>query len=112
MRRQWQDWAQLALGVWLFFSPFFLHYTDVNNAAMNAYLIGIAIAVLSVAELYVHRRWEEWVNLLLGIWLIISPWLLGYNTMRGPTQNAVVLGLIMIVLPLWAVGQQTAVRRY
>ncbi|MFD1729145.1 SPW repeat protein [Rhizobium viscosum] len=23
-----------------------------------------------------YRLWEEWVNFLIGIWLIVSPWML------------------------------------
>jgi hypothetical protein len=108
MTTRWQDWAELVLGVWLFFSPWLLGYSDVSAAATNAHIIGAAIVVFSLIELYTWERWEEWINLVLGVWLIISPWVLGFNMVGRPTQNMVVLGILMIVLPLWAVGQQRA----
>lgn len=108
MTTRWQDWAQLILGVWLFFSPWILGYTEFGNAAGNAYIIGIAITVLGLAELYRARPWEEWTNLILGVWLVISPWVLGFTDINRATQNAVVVGIIMIILPLWAVGTQRA----
>jgi len=107
MTTRWQDWAELVLGVWLFFSPWLLSYSDVTGAATNAHIIGAAIVVLSLIELYTWERWEEWINLVLGVWLIISPWVLGFSIVGRPTQNMVVLGILMIVLPLWAVGRQS-----
>ncbi len=106
MTTRWQDWAELILGIWLFISPWLLNYSNVSAAATNAYVLGIAIVILSLIELYTWERWEEWVNLVFGIWLIISPWVLGFNVVGRATQNMVVLGILMIILPLWAVGQQ------
>jgi SPW repeat len=33
---------------------------------------------LSLAAVVAFSSWEEWANLLVGIWLIISPWMLGF----------------------------------
>ena len=42
----------------------------------------------------------NWVLVLAGIWLIISPWVLGYNTVTGAMGNNVVLGVIVGVIGL------------
>lgn len=107
MFSRWQDWAELFLGIWLFFSPWLLGYSDVSNAATNAYLVGIAIVGLSILEIATKTRWEEWTNLLLGVWLVLCPWALGFNAVRSATQNMVVVGIIMVVLPLSVVRRQT-----
>jgi general stress protein CsbA len=26
------------------------------------------------------KRWQDWVNIVLGAWLVASPWLFGYTT--------------------------------
>jgi hypothetical protein len=44
---------------------------------------GFAIAIVSLASIVAHARWEEWINFLLGIWLIISPWALGFTHTRA-----------------------------
>jgi len=62
----------------------------------------------SLIELYTWERWEEWINLVLGVWLIISPWVLGFNTVGQATRNMVLMGILMIILPLWVVGRQRA----
>ena len=46
------------------------------------------------------RKWQDWANLVLGLWLVLSPWLLG---LRGPSRapwNAVILGLLVGLLAL------------
>ena len=35
---RWQDWLNLVLGIWLFFTPFFYQLSTLNAAAWNAYL--------------------------------------------------------------------------
>lgn len=44
--------------------------------------------------------WEEWVNVVLGVWLILSPWILGFSGMTGAMWNAVIVGLLVGVLAL------------
>jgi len=55
------------------------------------------------------HRWQDWVNLILGIWLFIAPWVwhsatatAASATSAGP--NAWVLGVIVVVMALWALA--------
>ena len=41
----------------------------------------------------VTRRWQEWAGFLLGLWLAVSPWVVGYTEHASATANAVFLGL-------------------
>jgi uncharacterized membrane protein len=43
--------------------------------------------------------WQNWINFLAGIWLIISPYL-GFTT-SALTTNLVVTGIIVAILGLW-----------
>ena len=44
-------------------------------------------------------RWQDILNLMLGIGVGISPWLLGYaETLQAATWNAVIVGLAIVVL--------------
>ena len=38
------------------------------------------------------------INVLLGLWLIISPWILGYSSHYKLTDNAVLVGALVVVL--------------
>ena len=42
----------------------------------------------------------NWVLVLAGIWLIISPWVLGYSSLTGAMGNSVILGVIVGVIGL------------
>ena len=47
-------------------------------------------------------QWKDAVNLVLGLWLIVSPWALGFVTDRTPTWNAWAVGVVIAVAALAA----------
>ena len=61
--------ALVVLGAWLFLSPLFLPGYDSRSsaAADNAYLVGLIVLALGAAAFLNARRFEEWVDLALGI---------------------------------------------
>ena len=38
------------------------------------------------------KRWQHWVNLLLGAWLFVSPWSLGYVDATRAAWNSHLVG--------------------
>src|SRR6476620_11653139 len=68
------DVANLILGMILFFSPW-LFGLSAGAQWQTASVIGIFIAVSSIAALAAFAVWEECVNLGAGLILIVSPWL-------------------------------------
>ncbi len=40
----------------------------------------------------------SWIIALLGIWLIISPWVLGFSGDMAAVWNAVIVGIIVLIL--------------
>lgn len=45
--------------------------------------------------------WPGWlnvINILAGIWLIVSPWVLGFTSNTTALWNAVILGIIVLVI--------------
>ena len=78
LHREWVlDLYNLLLAMFLFVSPW-LSARESGTATLDLRASGAAIAVLSLAAIVAFSNWEEWINLLLGIWLIVSPWLLGF----------------------------------
>ncbi len=43
-------------------------------------------------------RGASGLNIVLGLWLIISPWVLGYSGLPWPTWNNVVCGILIALL--------------
>ena len=40
-------------------------------------------------------RWQDWAGFALGLWLAVSPWIVGYDAHVAPTANAVFIGLAL-----------------
>ena len=40
-------------------------------------------------------RWQDWASFSLGLWLALSPWIVGYTEHESATGNAVFLGLAL-----------------
>jgi hypothetical protein len=107
--KRWQDWANLALGVWMIISPWVLGFANVYNvAALSAWAFGAGIVVFAGMVAYMPKAWEEGINVLLGLGLVASPWVLDFSSQSDPTSNATVVGVLVAVLALWAMlGEQT-----
>lgn len=43
------------------------------------------------------NRWQNWVNVVLGAWLALSPWVLGFAEQRTPAVVAWSMGAAVIV---------------
>jgi hypothetical protein len=113
-QKRWQDWLNLFLGIWLFVSPWLLGYSNVEAAAGNSWIFGIAVAAVAGSALANPAQWQEWVNLVLGAWLLISPWALGFSFHGAATWNHAIVGIVVGVAALWAAtthrGAYTATR--
>ena len=61
------------------------------------------------AAIVAFSIWEEWINLLIGCWLIASPWLLGFTQTRA-MHFAIAAGAVvafMALLELWLEYEKT-----
>jgi len=48
-------------------------------------------------------RWLDWINILLGFWLILSQWKEGYALSGPATEYTIVLGIVLIIFNLISV---------
>jgi hypothetical protein len=42
----------------------------------------------------------SWANFVLGLWLIIAPFALGYSSVPAATWNSVIVGIVVAVLSI------------
>lgn len=95
--RQWEDWASWLIGLALVLSPWILMFWPETAALRNAVLCGFALVFLEAVALTALRRWEEIANMALGLWLVVSPFVLGIA--NGAARGLFILaGLAVIVL--------------
>jgi hypothetical protein len=109
----WEDWASMMIGALIIVSPWIAQIGDLGYATLNAVLIGLLVimaAWLEVAwmEFMAPQIWEEWVELVLGLWLAVSPWIFGYSQLMVPTTMHVVFGGLVAVLALAELWQDRA----
>ena len=111
--KRWQDMVNGVLGLWMFASPSILGFAASESAAMRvAWILGLAIVVFAGIAVYMPKAWEEALNVILGICLLASPWGLGYSDQALPTTNAVVVGLLVTALAVWAMLKDTAIQKW
>ena len=106
MKKQlWQDWLSLVLGIWLIVSAWVIGRGAGNALISNAYIMGLALAAFAIMALVAFQLWEEWVTLVLGAWLLVSPWFLGFNAGSVLTWNTVLIGIVVTVCAAWAITE-------
>jgi uncharacterized membrane protein YkgB len=76
-------------------------------ASWTAWVLGVVIAVFSIAALYKAQPWEEWINLIAGVLLFISPLVLSYYTVTiAGMWNALIVGALVFILSIWDLNTQ------
>jgi len=101
---QWEDWAGIALGAWLLVSPWVVGFSDQNAATMNALIMGTILVLEEFLELRVHETAEEAIDLLSGLWLVISPFVLGFASHTAASINTVAVGLATVLFAVLAMS--------
>jgi len=93
----WPLVASAALGLWLMFSP--AVFGSEGTAADSDHLVGplvFTVAVISMAEVV---RVGRFVNILLGLWIVVSVWILEGVT-AGSRWSDLVVGVLLMALSL------------
>lgn len=103
--RRWQDWANMVLGVLAMASPWLFGYSGLEGATMNAAIIGFLVFALSALALTLLDHWEAFINAVLGLWLVVSPWLLGFALFDVAKFAHMGIGAFVLVIAaaeIWA----------
>ncbi|MCW8195954.1 SPW repeat protein [Proteobacteria bacterium 005FR1] len=94
----------LLAGLWLVLAPWFLGYPRAYAAMWNDTAVGVLVLLLALIRAIAPTRFVgiSRANMLLGLWLIVAPFVLDYG--RGglvfdhvATWNDIVLGIVVIV---------------
>jgi heme/copper-type cytochrome/quinol oxidase subunit 3 len=96
------DVANLILGAVLFLSPWIFGF-NAGRASENASIAGIVIAALAIGALAAFAVWEEWLNLIVGLWTLVSPWILGFQGTTAMTVHVVIGAAVALLaaIELW-----------
>lgn len=100
--RRWEDILSMILGAAILISPMFITPAASPLVMTVTALAGAAIIVLAGLEQLSLRRWEEILELALGVWVMIAPVALNYGgTLR--TWHFVLGACVaaLAILELW-----------
>ncbi|MER8637764.1 SPW repeat protein [Mesorhizobium sp. M1088] len=103
------DILNVIAGIALVLSPWFLGFAAEPHAAWNAWIAGAVIALIAVGALVAFHAYEEWANLVVGLWTLISPWVLGFSALAAAMWAHVIVGVIVAALAagnLWFFGDR------
>ena len=91
------DVINLLLGMLLFFAPWMFGFVS-TLASENAWLSGALISLLATTAIIAFDAREQRLNLLVGLWVVVSPWLLGFH---AEMHIHFIVGLLLVTLVLF-----------
>ncbi len=99
--------VNLLAGIWMIICPFAIGAS--TGARWNDVIFGVLIGLCAIGRMASPAaRGLSWANVVFGIWLIISPFVLGFAG-SGIQWNNVVTGIIVVVFGLWAAQHRLSV---
>jgi hypothetical protein len=91
----WNLVLSTSFGIWLMFAPYSLDFE--GTLADSDHLVGALIVTFSVIAMAEVIRYVRFINILLGVWLIVAPFVL----QRGNTNalwSDIAMGVLVIAL--------------
>ena len=96
-KEQIPDLLNLTLGGLLMVSPWALGFIPETAIALNAVLSGMLVAVLALAALAIFQRWQIWASLAAGLWIAVSPWVIGFADHADGLRVHLIIGATVAV---------------
>lgn len=90
------DWAEVVLGVVALLS--FL-WMDTNDAAMwTMIVLGALVAIDGLVSLAMPGMvYGEGIQIVLGVLMFISPWVMGYTEFTGMSWTSWIIGALTVI---------------
>jgi SPW repeat len=111
MMRPWtrlQDYGALIVGVFAALSPIWANTTDERGALLAPIALGVLLAIAGLVSLALPGVVAtEWLTVLFGVLLFLSPWVLTYTDRVGASWTSWVVGIIAVALGGSAVPMST-----
>lgn len=98
IHRSWEDWVGMLIGVLIVISPWLAEQRGDQAVIWNAVLVGALVLGLAQLEYVSLQRWAEAGEIVLGLWLIASPFTFGYAETGALRYWHFILGAIVVLL--------------
>lgn len=100
------DGLGLLAGIYLALSPWIVGFHLFPTITMSNLLTGVVVTVLAFGLASALDRWHRlaWVAPVIGIWTVISPWVVaGEVAFARVVWNNIIVGAVILLLGLVAV---------
>jgi len=91
-------------GIWMAISPFILGHSS-STAAKNEFVVGVIIFLCALIRVVTPEILSglSFINSIMGIWLIFSPYVLNYDQF-SPVVNSMTIGAIVFICSVWSIS--------
>ncbi len=100
------SWVIAVAGLWEILAPFIIGYSATTGAMVDAIIFGILLLGLGLWAALVNTsgtiKGLSWVNAVLGLWVLLAPFILGYSKTTGAMVNDLIIGILVVILGIWA----------
>ncbi len=101
--KRWQDGFIIYIGIYLLCSPFIMGFrAELPARSWSFFLAGIVCIALAATALRQGIRWPSLANIFVGLWMIVSPWILGFSEFVSARNDAISLGVMIGLIALWS----------
>jgi hypothetical protein len=95
--RDGSNWINIVLSIWVIVSPVVLA-SHSSKAIWSNVVAGALVGILALIRWGVHQPGWSWLTLILGMWLVISPFVLFLSA--AAMWNNVILGILIAAFAL------------
>ncbi|MGV8083794.1 MAG: SPW repeat protein [Coriobacteriia bacterium] len=112
-RARWASSLNVLAGIWLVIAPFILGFTSSASAMWNSIAVGAVVVVLAAIRAFNpdEREGISWVNVVLGLWMVVSPYVLNYTNVSSAQTNALITGVIILALAAFSAYETNEAHR-
>jgi hypothetical protein len=113
----WQDWANAIVAMLFFISPWILQFgagavvpagdgataealRAVQSAAWNAWVLSVIVFLVAISAIGRMDFWQEYMNIVLSIWIFIAPWVLGFTQLPRASWDHWVVGVLIFLFSI------------
>jgi hypothetical protein len=93
---------------WFFVTPLSYYGVSLDASAANCWCVGAILLLSSMLRLWypIPTVGLSWFNMVLGFWVLISPWIFSYTSETGRFVNTLCLGTVIVGMSLASVYAQ------
>ena len=100
------SWVLAVAGLWEILAPFIIGYSSVTGAMVNAIILGILILGIGIWAAVMNSggtiKVLSWINAILGLWVLLSPFIIRYSQTTGAMVNDLIIGIGVVIVGIWA----------